>query len=116
MLSGTQAAPASRSAPEQDGCAIYPPAAATTASSAAADTLVSLGKRAVATLALASFLTSAVSVGEAAFSSPTAGTGPGRGAFVAPAYAELEPLPLKSYSEEFSSALAPVNTVRGKLA
>ena len=46
---------------------------------------------------------------------PPAGVaGAGMGA-VSPAFAELEPLPLKSYSEEFSSALAPVNSVRGEI-
>lgn len=65
-------------------------------------------------LALASFLTSAAAVVEVAVSPRMAGIGTGGGTLVAPAYAELEPLPLKSYSEEFSSGLAPVNTVRGK--
>lgn len=81
---------------------------------------MSLAKQALATVALAAVFTSVGFVGEGAFSPPTgsgagAGAGVGSGAgFVAPAYAELEPLPLKSYSEEFSSGLAPVNTVRGK--
>ena len=113
-----QAAPVVRSAPDQDGGATRTTTTTTTSTAdSSAATLVSLAKRAAATLALASFLTSAGSVGEAAFSSPMAGGGTGRstgGVLVAPAFAELEPLPLKSYSEEFSSALAPVNTVRGK--
>ena len=70
-------------------------------------------KRTLAKIALAAILTPAVLIGVTAL--PLAGVaGAGVGA-VAPAYAELEPLPLKSYSEEFSSGLAPVNSVRGEL-
>ncbi|CAM9138749.1 unnamed protein product, partial [Scytosiphon promiscuus] len=90
------------------------PSAATTVAPIAAK-LVSFARKTVVTVALAAVLTPAVFLGEVAFSPPTAGKGAGAGAVtaVAPAFADLEPLPLKSYSEEFSSGLAPVNTVRG---
>ncbi|CAN0395883.1 unnamed protein product, partial [Ectocarpus fasciculatus] len=87
----------------QDGNAV------TTATTA--ETFVSLARQALATVALAALLTPAVFIGEVTVSPLLAGKGG-----VAPptaAFAELEPLPLKSYSEEFSSGLAPVNTVRG---
>ncbi|CAN0138525.1 unnamed protein product [Ectocarpus sp. 12 AP-2014] len=76
-----------------------------------AETVVSMARQALATVALAAVLTPAVFIGEVTVSPLLVGKGG-----VAPptsAFAELEPLPLKSYSEEFSSGLAPVNTVRG---
>ncbi|CAB1098542.1 unnamed protein product [Ectocarpus sp. CCAP 1310/34] len=76
-----------------------------------AETVVSLARQALATVALAAALTPAVFIGEVTVSPLLAG----KGGVPPPtsAFAELEPLPLKSYSEEFSSGLAPVNTVRG---
>lgn len=68
-------------------------------------------KQTLAKIALAAILTPAVFIGGMALP-PVGVAGAGVGA-VAPAYAELEPLPLKSYSEEFSSGLAPVTSVRG---
>ncbi len=116
-VASRQAAPAPRRAPYQDDvlatratAAIPTTTAAATTSAAALATLVPRAKRALTTAALAVVLASAaVSVGEVA-----GGAGAGGGGIVAPAFAELEPLPLKSYSDEFSSGLAPVNTVRGK--
>lgn len=107
-LAFRQAAPAPRGAPHQDE-SIATRATATTACGPAFASLGPLAKRVLTTAALVAVLAStAVYVGEVA-----GGAGGGEG-LVAPAFAELEPLPLKSYSEEFSSGLAPVNTVRGK--
>ncbi|CAN0254155.1 unnamed protein product [Ectocarpus sp. 13 AM-2016] len=77
-----------------------------------AETVVSVARQALATVALAAVLTPAVFIGEVTISPLLAGKG--GVAPPSPAFAELEPLPLKSYSEEFSSGLAPVNTVRGE--
>lgn len=68
-------------------------------------------RRSLATIALAVALTPAVFI--AGLALPLSGGGEKGGAGIAPAFAELEPLRLKSYSEEFASGLAPVNTVRG---
>lgn len=116
-------APALRRDSDEETTAVVrtPPPTTTTTTTPA--TFTSLAKQALATVALAAVFTSAGFVGEGAFSPPMTGTGAGASAgagagagvrFVSPAFAELEPLPLKSYSEEFSSGLAPVNTVRGK--
>lgn len=76
-----------------------------------APTATSRAKEILARIGLAALLAPAVFIGGMALPSLSPAGGAG---LIAPAFAELEPLQLKSYSEEFSSGLAPVNTVRGE--
>lgn len=66
----------------------------------------------MARIGLAALLAPAVFMCSVAL--PSLSPAGGMTGLVAPAFAELDPLQTKSYSEEFSSGLAPVNTVRGE--